>query len=119
MWPQLIAAARRDLWERSAAAARAAQLGATPCPLETVLQMALYLGIDPCTHAHLLWMAHVALTPPMPPGWVRCEGREDFEPYYVHPAAGYAQWEHPHVSFLAGLARRLVEVEIDNDAPKV
>ena len=76
--------------------------------------MALYLGIDPERHPHLIWLAHIALTPELPPGWAEvplATGRPDstgWEAYYFHAALGLSQWEHPHVSFLAGVARRLV-----------
>jgi len=71
--------------------------------------MGLYLGIEPTTHPQLLWLAHLALCPPLPAGWLECERHGVTDAYYWQPACGWTQWEHPHVSFLAGVARRLIE----------
>ena len=112
-WPgmsgtELLLAAKRDLWDKSAAGARVAQLAAQPCPLNLVLTMAKYLGIEPCTHPHLLWLAHAALAPePLPMGWA-ASADEMGEAYYWHRAHGIVQWEHPTVAFLCGVAARLI-----------
>lgn len=64
---------RRTLWEPRRAE-RAACLWHEPCPLESLLLMASYLGLDPCLQPQLMWLVDCALTPQMPPGWVRREG---------------------------------------------
>ena len=121
----LLESAKEDLWHSNgAAAARAAALAAQPCPLPVILQMSLYLGVDPAKHPHLLWLAQAALTPQLPAGWLCCtssrskaadvsgvaatSGSEPAQSYYWHAACGLVQWEHPHVAFLGGVARRLV-----------
>lgn len=100
-------AARSQLWEDSRMAARAAALANQPCPLESVLAMAMYLNIEPTTHPQLLWLAHAALTPELPAGWASAT-TDDGDTFYWHPACGLAQWEHPHVSFLSGVTVRLL-----------
>jgi hypothetical protein len=112
-WPklagdELLAAAKRDLWERSAAAARSMQLAVRPCPLGDVVQMALFLGIEPTTHPHLMWLAHAALAPEvLLAGWAVATD-EHGEAYYWSRSCGFVQWEHPTVAFLHGVAARLV-----------
>ena len=93
--------------EETRRAARVAALANHPCPLETVLAMATYLNLEPATHPHLLWLAHAALTPEMPAGWATAT-TDIGETYYWHAACGLAQWEHPHISFLSGVASRLI-----------
>ena len=113
-WPnkhgaELLAAAKRDLWDGWAAPLRASQLAAQPCPLDQVLQMALFLGIEPTTHPHLLWIAHAALVAEdLPPGWASAKD-EAGEPYYWNHACGLTQWDHPTVAFLYGVAARLLK----------
>ena len=112
-WPrlrgkELLSAAKAQLWDGARKAARVAQLSACPCPLDHLLQMAQYLGVEPTAHPQLLWLAHAALTPEMPLGWASAKSDEG-DTYYFHAGWGLSQWEHPHVSFLSGVAARLVK----------
>ena len=113
-WPglkgtALLNTAKRELWERSGvASARAVQLCAQPCPLDLVVQMAIYLGIEPTTHPQLMWLAHAALSPEsLPAGWAAATDQFG-ETYYWNKAMGLCQWDHPQVAFLCGVAAKLI-----------
>jgi hypothetical protein len=113
-WPglsgvELLRTAEAELWHGAPQVARAAQLAKHPCSLESVLQTALYLGIEPTTHPHLLWLAHLALSLPLPPGWLVCERPDVCDRYFWQPACGWTQWEAPQLSFLAGVVMRLLD----------
>ena len=54
-----------------------------------------------------MWLADIALEPELPVGWLRC-GQADGTAFYWNTVCGATQWEHPHVSFLTGVATRLV-----------
>ena len=113
-WPglsgaELLRTAEAELWQGAPRAARAAQLAKHPCSLEIVLQTALYLGIEPTTHPHLLWLAHLALSLPLPPGWLVCERPDVCDRYFWQPACGWTQWEAPQLSFLSGVVMRLLD----------
>jgi hypothetical protein len=70
-----------------------------------------------------MWLAECALTPPLPVGWLRSAvsgatggvlgGEGGTSDYYWHTASGLSQWEHPHVAYLAGVARRLIEARAE------
>jgi hypothetical protein len=87
-------------------AARAAQLSHEPCPLEALVRMGHFIGIDACLNPGLMWLVDCALTPEMPVGWSEVplpDGRQ----FYVHAACGMSQWEHPQTAFLTGVVRCL------------
>ena len=98
---------RADLWT-PCISKRAAQLAHSPCPLEDIVRMGHYLGIDAALHPHLMWLCDCALTPEMPVGWTAVT-LPDGQQYYAHAGCGLAQWEHPLVAFLTGVARRLLK----------
>jgi len=111
-WPGMPASfvneeARRAIWEPRRTA-RAVWLAHTPCPLEELVMMAQYLGLDASLQPELMWLVDCALTPELPPGWVRCEVGETGEEYFHHSTCGLTQWEHPTTAFLTGVARRLL-----------
>ena len=88
-------------------AMRAAQLHHEPCPLEAVVLMGHYLGIDASLHPDLMWIVDCALTPQLPVGWVAVEQHSGL-PYYAHSSCGLAQWEHPQTAFLTGIVKKLM-----------
>jgi len=117
-WPglsgtALLQAAEEEIWWGGGALRRAQALAVQPCPLPVLLDMSLQLGVDPATHPNLLWLAHAALTPELPPGWICCPLPSSAraggaEAYFWQPACGLTQWEHPYISFLSGVAQRLL-----------
>ena len=105
----LLRAARQHLWA-PAQARRARQLAHTPCPVDETLVLAMYLGIDPQLYPELLWLADAAMTPDMPVGWLRCcDAADGISEYYWNATLGVAQWEHPQLSYISGVATRLVQ----------
>ena len=104
----LLRAARQHLWA-PAQARRARHLAHTPCPVDETLVLAQYLGIDPQLYPELLWLADAAMTPDMPVGWLRCDAADGISEYYWNATLGVAQWEHPQLSYISGVATRLVQ----------
>lgn len=90
-------------------AARAISIAHQPCPLERIIRKGQYHGLDASTHAELMWLAELALTPELPVGWIAWQNTDSNAPFYWHPAALLSQWEHPYESFISGLAQRLVQ----------
>ena len=106
---RLIESAKAKLWE-PARAARAAQLWHEPTPVDTIVQFGRYLGVDLVTHPRLAWLVDVAFAAEPPAGWVRVE-HSDGRIYYSNAVCGLAQWEHPMVSYLTGVAGELVKAD--------
>ena len=103
---QLLARAKLELWQPRIAK-RSALLSHEPCPLEALILMGHYIGVDACLHPQLMWLVDCALSPELPVGWATIQLLDGSE-YYGHASCGIAQWEHPQVSFLTGVARALV-----------
>ena len=102
------AMARELLWEPRKAA-RAVDLSHDPCPLDELLHAAMYLGLNPGTNqAELMFLVDCMLSPELPVGWLvrNCQGENGAvaDEYYWNALLGFAQWEHPQVSFLTGVA---------------
>ena len=76
-------------------AANAAQpAAATAAATPQVKEMAEYLGINPDTEAHLLWVAAAALQEPLPPEWQEYADDEGNR-YYHNASANVTQYDHP------------------------
>ena len=60
--------------------------------------------------SRLAWLVDVAFAAEPPAGWVRVE-HSDGRIYYSNAVCGLAQWEHPMVSYLTGVALKLVEAD--------
>ena len=70
-----------------------------------------------------MWLAESALQPPLPLGWMRSSvagahgglisGEGGNAEYYWNAASGHTQWEHPHVSFLTGVAKKLIQTRAE------
>ena len=99
----------RTMLYESRKAARALVLAHTPCPLDEMVYAAQYLGLNAATDRDLMWIIDVMLTPELPVGWLRKSTVEGTE-YYWNALLGAAQWEHPQVSFLTGVASGLREL---------
>ena len=127
---QILAAAGYDEWaertEHDAKAelfpvgrqrARAERLAHRPCRLEVLIQQGYALGVDASKNPELMWLTDCALTPTMPIGWLTCSqlGSEIASESHYHWSAvcGLLQWEHPEVSYLCGVAARLVEARVE------
>eukprot|EP00966_Prymnesium_polylepis_P195813 4538424-Prymnesium_polylepis.1 len=52
-----------------------------------------------------MWLADVALAPTLPVGWMRRSTADGG--YYWNALCGMAQWEHPAVSLVAGVAEAI------------
>ena len=104
-----MAKAKELIWEPRKTA-RAIELAHQPCPLDEILMAAIYLGIDPVDHCDMMFLIDAMLTPEMPVGWLvlNCAGEGgQADEYYWNTLLGYAQWEHPQLSFLTGVATYL------------
>ena len=99
---------RDKIWEPRIAA-RAMHVAHQPCPLMLLVDMGRVLGVDAARSPQLMWLADAALTPELPAGWVE-HVPDDGPPYYWNPVCNVAQWEHPYVSYLTGVARQLAPV---------
>ena len=111
-------AAKLSLWDTQARRARGEFLSHSPCQLEVLIQQGHALGLDAAKHPELMWLAEAALTPEMPIGWLHTSiagavGGESGVVYYWSTVSGLAQWEHPHVSLLSGVCRRLIKERAD------
>ena len=108
-YTQSVAKAKELIWEPRKTA-RAIELAHQPCPLDEILMAAIYLGIDPVDHCDMMFLIDAMLTPEMPVGWLvlNCAGEGgQADEYYWNTLLGYAQWEHPQLSFLTGVATYL------------
>eukprot|EP00741_Cyanophora_paradoxa_P025188 tig00000350_g24313.t1 len=71
---------------------------------EDVRDMAVYLGIDPSSEAHLLYIARLALRLPCPEGWTEHTDKEG-RPFY-RSADGAVSRSHPSDEMLKKLVRQ-------------
>lgn len=81
------------------------QSTAAPPRPSDVKDMAAYMGIDPWTEPHLLWIAKLCLLEALPDGWdeiVNTEGRTA----YVHLPTGRVQEQHPLDPYFKALIDR-------------
>ncbi|KAJ3015698.1 hypothetical protein HKX48_004423 [Thoreauomyces humboldtii] len=61
---------------------------------EEILDYAKFLGINPDTEKHLLWIAQQSLKAPLPPNWKPCQ-TDDGNIYYFNFTTGESIWDHP------------------------
>ncbi|TPX57513.1 hypothetical protein PhCBS80983_g03794 [Powellomyces hirtus] len=61
---------------------------------EEIVDYAKFLGIDPDTEPHLLWIARQSLKAPLPPNWKPCQ-TDDGNIYYFNFTTGESIWDHP------------------------
>ena len=104
----LAAITRRELYEPRCAA-RAVALSHQPDPLDVIVRQGAYMNLDAARFPELMWLAELALTPLLPPGWVRCPDADSGKDFFWNAVCGSAQWEHPYSSFLNGVAARLLQ----------
>jgi len=116
-YPDAVCEARRLLYEPRKAA-RAVQLASAPCPMDELLINAQYLGLNAAEHAELMFLVDAMLTPELPCGWLRraAPGMAAGDEFYWHALLGWAQWEHPQVSLLSGVAAALKQRLKDHTA---
>ena len=100
---------KQAVWEPQLQA-RALTLAHNPCPLDEVVMNAQYIGLHPVNERELMWLVDAMLTPQLPVGWLRRSTAEGTE-YYWNAIVGCAQWEHPYVSYLSGVASGLVKLK--------
>lgn len=85
--------------------ARALSVSHQPCPLDEIVMAAQYLGLSPTQDAKLMFLVDAMLCPELPVGWLR-KSTPSGE-YFWNSLCGLAQWEHPQISFLTGVADHL------------
>ena len=78
----------------------AASLAAAPRPLLQTLQVAMAYGINIEAEGHYLWLADLALSLPVPVGWVQREHPTNGMPYWYNEICDSAQWVHPVDDFI-------------------
>lgn len=61
---------------------------------QEVEEYAQYLGMDPVGDAHLLWIAEMALTAPLPVGWTEHQDSAG-NVFFYNKATGASTYEHP------------------------
>jgi hypothetical protein len=61
---------------------------------QEVEEYAQYLGMDPAGDAHLLWIAEMALTAPLPVGWSEHQDSAG-NVFFYNKATGASTYEHP------------------------
>mgnify|MGYP000973805524 CR=1 FL=1 len=107
-------AVKAQLFDSARKRARADVLAHQPCRLEVLVTQGFALGLDAATEPELMWLCDCALAPRLPLGWIASSAsgsmrHGDGSEFYWHTVVGLTQWEHPEVSFLTGVAARLVE----------
>ena len=100
-----IAEARRLLYEPRKAA-RAVQLASAPETIDEHLCCAQFLGIAPVDDCDMMFLVECMLAPELPCGWLAraSPGMTEGGEYYWNMMTGAAQWEHPQISLLMGVA---------------
>eukprot|EP00158_Paraphelidium_tribonemae_P008121 Partr_v1_DN28479_c1_g1_i1_m41419 putative Centrosomal protein 164kDa len=61
---------------------------------EEILEYADFIGLDPASEPHLLWIAREGLMAPLPADWKPCQ-TDDNQVYYFNFATGESLWDHP------------------------
>ena len=97
---------------------RAAFLSKMPLPVGRIVATAQYLGIDPLSQAHLMWIASAALcdyhSPTLAIGWERRKSRDPkatLPHYYFNMTLGTVQWEHPAFTQWRSVLHELLAAE--------
>lgn len=65
---------------------------------EEVKEYAAFLGIDPDTEPHLMWIAWEGVAAPVPPPWKAChntEAENEEEIFYFNFETAESVWDHP------------------------
>lgn len=64
---------------------------------EQVIEYAEFIGIDPETEPHLLWIAREGVMAPVPPPWKMCteNGSDESDVFYFNFQTGESVWDHP------------------------
>jgi len=97
---------------------RAALLCKMPLSMVQITATAQYLGLEPMTQNHLMWVASAALCDTMmgtlPVGWQKCKqrgGSNRLPVYYHNQLLRVSQWEHPSLSHWRSLLHELQSIE--------
>ena len=77
-----------------------ASLATAPRPLRQTLEVAAAYGIQIETEANYLWLADLALSLPLPAGWVQLDHPTEHRPYWHNEICGSSQWQHPVDDFI-------------------
>ena len=78
---------------------------------------AQYLGLSPVEHADLMFLIDAMLTPELPCGWLRraSPGLAEGDEFFWNALLGGAQWEHPQISLLTGVANDLKQRQKEHE----
>jgi hypothetical protein len=77
-----------------------ASLAAAPRPLGQTLKVALAYGIQIDNEPHYLWLADLALSLPLPAGWVQVSHEGEQKSFWHNEICGSSQWRHPVDDFI-------------------
>jgi len=79
---------------------------------------AQYLGLEPMTQTHLMWLASAALCDTLiqtlPVGWEKCKqrgGKGRLPLYYYNSTLRRSQWEHPSLTHWRSVLHELQSIE--------
>jgi len=109
--------------EQRSKSRRAAMLKKMPLPVSHIVFTAQYLGIDPLTQSHLMWLASAALCdtldPTLPVGWEQRKVGAAYESrsletpqvYFYNTALRISQWEHPSLTNWRSVLAELLSFE--------
>eukprot|EP01043_Picozoa_sp_COSAG02_P052295 COSAG02_NODE_5611_length_4190_cov_2.529455_2_plen_618_part_00 len=73
--------------------------------VEDVKALAVYLGIDPCSEPHLLWIARQCFDAQLPPGWSEHFEEASGNAYYYNEQTKTTTWDHPLDSHFKALVQ--------------
>ena len=71
-----------------------------PRPMRHSLDLAIKYSIDPVQEAHAIWLADLALSLPLPAGWVRVQHPDEGVLFWHNELTGGSQWMHPIDDFI-------------------
>ena len=84
-----------------------ASLATGPRTARQTLAVAHGFGINPATEAEYLWLADLAMSLPVPAGWVQVEHPVDGQNFWHNEISGTSQWQHPVDEFIKASLKML------------
>ncbi|KAJ3325030.1 hypothetical protein HDV06_005619 [Boothiomyces sp. JEL0866] len=75
---------------------------------EEIEEYAQFLGMNPKTEKHLLWIARESLKAKLPPDWKPCQ-TDDGNIYYFNFKTGESSWDHPCDEYYKQLYNKILK----------